>query len=263
MRIKLGIDLGTSNVVTAYMKGDQLYLYNWVRIARGSRLPAFVQLRANKVVVGEGARRAWERGRADCYRRFKMRIGEEDSRLPISAEQLMTHLVEQVKRNIVGSDTRISEISGIESVVVTVPHRWTGKQRQATRAAVLEAGLPVARLVSEPIAAAAYYAHVQKLTKPEIVLVCDMGGGTFDVTLTEIQVRGRSKVVISNGGKSCKKRKRRSAAPYTRLRRRLHPKGMIIQLLRVSWLVMRRRSYVNGKKRSREQSRRLRVDKGR
>ena len=187
MRIKLGIDMGTSNVVVAYMKGELLYLHNWVKIAKGKRLPAFVQFRDNKVVVGDAARYAWEKGKSNCYRRFKMRIGQEDSQSSVSPSRLMAHLVEAVKRNIVGSKTHISDISGIESVVVTVPHRWTTTQRQATRAAVLDVGLPVARLVSEPIAAAAYYAYMRKLTNPEIVLVCDMGGGTFDVTLTEIQ----------------------------------------------------------------------------
>lgn len=198
MRVKLGIDLGTSNVVAAYMRGDTLFSYDWGELGQGFLLPAFVQSRAEQILTGRLARSAWERGEPGCYWRFKMNIGRDNDQSPVRAEQLMTYLAETVRRSILGSATHISEISDIESAVITVPHGWKENQRRATQAAVQAAGIPVTRLVSEPVAAAAYYAYVRKPTTSETVLVCDMGGGTFDITLTEIQP-GRKIRVVEHG----------------------------------------------------------------
>lgn len=199
MRIKMGIDLGTSNVVVAYMKGGQLVSHDWGALGQGVLLPAFVQYRNGKVMnVGKPARRAWQKGESGCYRRFKMEIGRQKRPAPVSAEQLMTFLVAEIKRQLLPSETNVSEIKEIESVVITVPHGWQDSQRRATRRAVEQAGLKVKRLVSEPVAAAAYYAYARQLTKKETVLVCDMGGGTFDITLTEVQP-GRKIQVLEHG----------------------------------------------------------------
>ena len=198
MQVKLGIDLGTSNVVVAYVDGERPVCYAWEDLGQDALLPSYVQLRSDRVVVGRPARRAWEHGEPACHRRFKMHLGRTDGRSP-TAEVLMTHLVEAVRRRMLPDDAeRVSKIESIKSVIVTVPHGWSEAQRQATLAAVERGGLRVARLISEPVAAAAYYAHLYRLSTPETVLVCDMGGGTFDIALVRVEPTRRI-YVVDNG----------------------------------------------------------------
>jgi len=188
MQTCLGIDLGTSNVVVAYINGEQPVAQGWSGTGIGDEylVPSYVQLRNGQVLIGRPARRAWEKGEPNCYRRFKMNIGRDQGTAPVDAAQLMTHLVENIKNKLLPSETNVTPITEIAAPVITVPHGWSEGQRAATRAAVTRAGIPVARVVSEPIAAAAYYAYARRLEQPETVLVCDMGGGTFDITLTEV-----------------------------------------------------------------------------
>jgi molecular chaperone DnaK len=201
MGIQIGIDLGTSNVVVAYMRGNELNPFYWGTIGQDVQLPAFVQYCGSKALVGVPARTAWSKAEEGCYRRFKMHIGREQHDASVSAEHLMTLLAEAIRNALLGNETLITSVKGIESVVITVPHGWKENQRRATRNAVEKAGLTVRRLLSEPVAAAAYYAYARKITAPETVLVCDMGGGTFDITLTRVEP-GRKIRVLEHGSET-------------------------------------------------------------
>src|SRR5438132_642685 len=141
MRVKLGIDLGTSNVVIAYMKAGQLCAVEWEPIGNGVLLPAYVQFRNGDVVCGKQARYAWEQGETGTHRRFKMLIGRDPAASPTAVE-LMSALIRAARQNLIGNERLVSEISEIESAVITVPHGWKEDQRRHTRTAVEDAGIP-------------------------------------------------------------------------------------------------------------------------
>jgi molecular chaperone DnaK len=195
MRVVLGLDLGTSNLVAAYRKGDALLAHDWRGMGHGFLLPAYVQLGADRVRVGRGARNNWLHGEPNCHRRFKMRIGREAKHSGVSAFRLLKELVLAARSAILGGASYLSEITEIDSAVITVPHAWNEEQRLETRRAVVAAGVPVRRVLSEPVAAAAYYAYLRRYRNAASVLVCDMGGGTFDISLAEIRPGSRTRVV--------------------------------------------------------------------
>jgi molecular chaperone DnaK len=187
MRVVLGLDLGTSNLVAAYRKNDALLAYDWGDMGDGFLLPAYVQLGSDGVVVGDLARTSWQQGEPNCYRRFKMRIGRVTGETGMSASRLLKELVLAARAAMLGGERYMSEITEIDSAVITVPHAWNEAQRLETRRAVEAAGVPVRRVLSEPVAAAAYYAYLRRRRDSANVLVCDMGGGTFDISLAEIR----------------------------------------------------------------------------
>jgi molecular chaperone DnaK (HSP70) len=215
MNIKLGIDLGTSNVVVATIPPgiDKPYVYDcW---EDGScLLPSYVWLESeDNPIVGKIAKDEWERGAENCYRRFKLDMGRGISYAPgITPERLTQHLIEQIKNTLLGGEQSVGEIDAIDEVVVTVPHGWLPDQREATKKAVTDAGLKVKELVSEPVAAAAYYSYFHKKggkqTTPhpgplpngegeDVVLVCDIGGGTFDISLVRVLENRKIEVIDS------------------------------------------------------------------
>jgi len=198
MRIRIGLDFGTSNVVVAYPQGDQVNVHSWGLLGDGHLLPSYVQLTARGTSIGAPARQAWERGDSNAYRRFKLRLGRalESAEGP-TAQELTTHLIRELVRNLIASPTYVSDILAIESAVVTVPHAWTPTQREATRVAVEAAGLSVSRLLDEPVAAAVHFARLRQLPTSETLLICDMGAGTFDVT--QVQVEGMKMTVWPRG----------------------------------------------------------------
>lgn len=156
MNIKLGIDLGTSNVVVATMKENALYEFD---LGEGFLLPSYVYFESEDTpIVGEIAKDEWERGAENCYRRFKLDMGRGISYAPgITPERLTQYLIEHIQKTLLGGEQSVGEIDAIDEVVVTVPHGWLPDQREATKKAVTDAGLNVKELVSELVAAAAYY----------------------------------------------------------------------------------------------------------
>ncbi len=178
----IGIDLGTTNSCVAVMDGGT---YTIIPNSDGERTtPSVVNIKENgEVVVGTIAKR--------------QAITQPDS----TVSSIKTHMGENYKVNIHGKEYTPQEISAkilqklkkdaesylgeeVKEAVITVPAYFTDAQRQATKDAGEIAGLKVERIVNEPTAAALAYGIDKKAN--EKVLVFDLGGGTFDVSVLEI-----------------------------------------------------------------------------
>ena len=178
----IGIDLGTTNSCVAIMEGGSA---NIITNAEGARTtPSVVNIKDNgEIVVGEIAKR--------------QAITNPNSTIA----SIKTHMGSDYKVNVNGKDYTPQEISAmtlrklkkdaeaylgeeIKEAVITVPAYFTDAQRQATKDAGAIAGLEVKRIINEPTAAALAYGLDKK--KEEKVLVFDLGGGTFDVSVLEI-----------------------------------------------------------------------------
>ena len=178
----IGIDLGTTNSCVAVMEGGNFTI---IPNSDGARTtPSVVNIKSNgEIIVGEIAKR--------------QAITEPEA----TVASIKTHMGENYKVNIHGKDYTPQEISAmilkklkkdaeaylgetVTEAVITVPAYFTDAQRQATKDAGEIAGLKVDRIINEPTAAALCYGLDKK--KEEKVLVFDLGGGTFDVSVLEI-----------------------------------------------------------------------------
>jgi len=222
----VGIDLGTTNSLVAYMEGDKPVVIPGVD---GSNLvPSIVALdvvdsnaeqTARSVTVGNSARRAlienperaiysvkrlMGRGLEDVQEELKLfpfhladdieagevlriRLGE----LTFTPSEISAYILRQLKRN---AERYFG--APVKKAVITVPAYFNDAQRQATRDAGRMAGLDVLRLVNEPTAAALAYGLDR--AKEGIIAVYDLGGGTFDISILKLN-DGIFEVIATNG----------------------------------------------------------------
>jgi molecular chaperone DnaK len=178
----VGIDLGTTNSVVAILEGgDPTVITN----AEGSRTtPSVVAFAKNsEVLVGEVAKRQAVTNVDRTIRSVKRQMGTDwtvsiDSK-KFTAQQISAFILQKLKRD---AEAYLGE--KITDAVITVPAYFNDAQRQATKEAGQIAGLNVLRIINEPTAAALAY-HLDKESEATI-LVFDLGGGTFDVSLLEV-----------------------------------------------------------------------------
>ena len=200
----IGIDLGTTNSCVAIMEGDQpKVLIN----SQGSRItPSVVGFRENgEVVIGQNAKNQQVTNPKNTVFSVKRFMGRRHSEVE-SEEKMVPYEVtggkdEYVKVKIRGKEYTPEEISArvltdlkktaedylgekVTEAVITVPAYFNDAQRQATKNAGEIAGLKVLRVLPEPTAAALAYGIDKK--KDEKVLVFDLGGGTFDVSILDV-----------------------------------------------------------------------------
>ena len=220
----IGIDLGTTNSVVAVMEGTEVKV---IPNAEGNRLTPSVVAFTDKseTIVGEPARRqAVTNPRRTVFsvKRFMgRRHSEVESEEKIVPYQVVGGANEYVKVQIGDQQFTPQEISAkvlrklkeaaesylghrVSKAVITVPAYFNDAQRQATKDAGQIAGLEVARIINEPTAAALAYGLDK--TKDQKIIVFDLGGGTFDVSVLEVAMshddENNSKVfeVISTSG---------------------------------------------------------------
>ncbi|MFH8607328.1 molecular chaperone DnaK [Streptomyces sp. NPDC018029] len=195
----VGIDLGTTNSVVAVLEGGEPTV---VANAEGARTtPSVVAFAKNgDVLVGEVAKRQAVTNVERTARSVKRHMGDSGWRFPESgsvdgtrytAQELSARVLQKLKRD---AEAYLGE--DVTDAVVTVPAYFDDTQRQATKEAGEIAGLNVLRIINEPTAAALAYG----LDKgdDQTVLVFDLGGGTFDVSLLEMG-EGVIEVKATNG----------------------------------------------------------------
>jgi len=180
----VGIDLGTTNSVVAVLEaGEPVVVPN----AEGSRTtPSVVGFsKNNEILVGEVAKRQAITNPDRTIRSVKRHMGDKDWSIDIdgkgwTAQEVSAQILLKLKRDAEGylGDT-------VTQAVITVPAYFDDAQRQATKEAGQVAGLEVLRIINEPTAAALAYG-LDKQHEEQTVLVFDLGGGTFDVSLMEI-----------------------------------------------------------------------------
>ncbi len=178
----VGIDFGTTNSALATLENHSPFL---VPNAEGTlTTPSVVAFaKSGDVFVGQSAKNQAVTNADRTFRSVKRRIGTDWKTPPIdgqryTAQEIAARILAKLKH-----DAEDGLSARITDVVLTVPAYFTDHQRQATKEAAEIAGLNVLRLLSEPTAAAL----ASGLGAPDeaTVLVCDLGGGTFDVSLLE------------------------------------------------------------------------------
>jgi molecular chaperone DnaK len=179
----VGIDLGTTNSVVSVLEGgDPVVVAN----SEGSRTtPSVVAFARNgEVLVGQPAKNQAVTNVDRTVRSVKRHMGtdwsiEIDGK-KYTAQEISARILMKLKRD---AESYLGE--DIKDAVITVPAYFNDAQRQATKEAGQIAGLNVLRIVNEPTAAALAYG-LDKGEKEQTILVFDLGGGTFDVSLLEI-----------------------------------------------------------------------------
>jgi molecular chaperone DnaK len=179
----VGIDLGTTNSCVSVLEGGEATV---IANAEGSRTtPSIVAFAKNgEVLVGEVAKRQAVTNPDRTVRSVKREMGTNwsidiDSK-QYSPQEISARVLMKLKRD---AEAYLGE--QIADAVVTVPAYFSDAQRQATKEAGEIAGLNVLRIINEPTAAALAYG-LDKGSKEQTVLVFDLGGGTFDVSLLDI-----------------------------------------------------------------------------
>jgi molecular chaperone DnaK len=180
----VGIDLGTTNSVVAVLEGGEPTV---IANAEGSRTtPSVVAFAKNgEVLVGEVAKRQAVTNVDRTVRSVKRHIGtdwkKEIDGKNYTPQEISARVLQKLKRD---AEAYLGE--EVTDAVVTVPAYFEDAQRQATKEAGTIAGLNVLRIINEPTAAALAYG-LDKGEREQTILVFDLGGGTFDVSLLEIE----------------------------------------------------------------------------
>ena len=180
----VGIDLGTTNSCVSVLEGGEAKV---IPNSEGSRTtPSVVAFAKNgEVLVGQPAKNQAVTNVDRTIRSVKRHIGSDWKSNDIDGKQytpqeISDHVLMKLKRD---AEAYLSE--PVTDAVITVPAYFNDAQRQATKDAGQIAGLNVLRIVNEPTAAALAYG-LEKADKEQTILVFDLGGGTFDVSLLEI-----------------------------------------------------------------------------
>ncbi|MGH2830642.1 MAG: Hsp70 family protein, partial [Actinomycetota bacterium] len=180
----VGIDLGTTNSVVAVLEGGDAGV---VANAEGARTtPSVVAFaKTGEILVGEVAKRQAITNPDRTIRSIKRQMGRKDWTIDIDGK---TWTPQEISAQVLGKLKRDAESylgAKVTQAVITVPAYFDDSQRQATKEAGQIAGLEVLRIINEPTAAALAYG-LDKGATDHTVLVFDLGGGTFDVSLLEI-----------------------------------------------------------------------------
>lgn len=216
MPVKVGLDFGTTTSILSYLDGSELSAFHYGGKSGGTPyIPSVVAYMPKSLFTGQLAVHMLTEG-ASLYRYFKMLLTEEKSehwpeaygpyvREGLSPAQVAADFISELisgsspgRRRLAPGKAdaqafRPSLGQEIEGLVVSVPQVWSEPRahgRQQLRTIVSDLGLPLMQLISEPVAAAAYFAYRYRKAQGEQysgnLLVCDMGGGTFDVTLCRL-----------------------------------------------------------------------------
>ncbi|HEX7098394.1 MAG TPA: molecular chaperone DnaK [Acidimicrobiia bacterium] len=178
----VGIDLGTTNSVIAALEGGEPVI---IPNAEGSRTtPSVVAFKEGEVLVGEVAKRQAITNPDKTVRSVKRHMGENTWRIEAEGksytpQEISARILMKLKR-----DAEAYLGTEVTDAVITVPAYFNDAQRQATKEAGQIAGLNVLRIINEPTAASLAYGLDKE--GDQTILVFDLGGGTFDVSVLEI-----------------------------------------------------------------------------
>ena len=178
----IGIDLGTTNSCVAVMEGGNFAI---IPNSDGGRTtPSVVNIKDNgEIIVGEIAKRQAITNPDSTVISIKTHMGS-DYKVDINGKSYTPQEISAMILKKLKKDAEAYLGEEVTEAVITVPAYFTDAQRQATKDAGEIAGLKVQRIINEPTAAALSYGMDKK--KEEKVLVFDLGGGTFDVSVLEI-----------------------------------------------------------------------------
>ena len=178
----IGIDLGTTNSCVAVMEAGEAKV---IPNAEGVRTtPSVVAFKGDEILVGEVAKRQAITN-PNTVSSIKRHMGDANYRVDINGkkytpQEISAMILQNLKKT---AESYLGE--KVDKAVITVPAYFNDAQRQATKDAGKIAGLEVMRIINEPTAAALAYG-IDKMDKEQTVLVFDLGGGTFDVSILSL-----------------------------------------------------------------------------
>ncbi|WP_425379771.1 molecular chaperone DnaK [Spiroplasma endosymbiont of Stenodema calcarata] len=177
----IGIDLGTTNSCVAVMEGNE---FKVLENPEGQRTtPSVVSFKNDEIIVGDAAKRQAVTN-PNTISSIKRKMGTTEkvyvNSKDYSPEQISAEILRYLKNY---AEKKLGQ--KVSKAVITVPAYFNDAQRQATKDAGKIAGLEVERIINEPTAAALAYG-IDKVEKEQKVLVYDLGGGTFDVSILDL-----------------------------------------------------------------------------
>ena len=178
----IGIDLGTTNSCVAVLEGGEPKV---ITNAEGNRTtPSVVAFKGDEELVGEVAKRQAVTNVKNTISSIKRKMGTsekvEANGKKWTPEEISAKILSKLKKD---AESYLGE--KVTKAVITVPAYFNDAERQATKNAGKIAGLEVERIINEPTAAALAYG-LDKQDKLQTILVYDLGGGTFDVSILEL-----------------------------------------------------------------------------
>lgn len=220
--MKIGIDLGTSNTVVSTFTNGKIQPLKKFQMYSSSEMSAIIpsiQLEYQdnssslSAIIGGSGKHYCGYNAIETFidyyenepEKLKNSIIHAEYKRQIGNSLDSSHSTTKMIDFIISNIHKSQEITGnvIEGLVVTVPHEWSpeSEARNATREAVdkNKFGVPLIRLVSEPIAASAYYAYIRKEKVKEVIIICDIGGGTQDYTLCKIYTDNSIQILDNDG----------------------------------------------------------------
>lgn len=190
----IGIDLGTTNSAVAVLEGKEAKI---ITNPEGNRTtPSVVSFKNGETQVGEVAKRQAITN-PNTISSIKRHMGEADYKVEVEGKKYTPQEISAMILQYIKDYAESYLGEKVSQAVITVPAYFNDGQRQATKDAGKIAGLKVERIVNEPTAAALAYG-LDKLDKDEKILVFDLGGGTFDVSILELG-DGVFEVLSTNG----------------------------------------------------------------
>jgi len=189
----IGIDLGTTNSCVAVMEGGEAKVI--ANPEGGRTTPSVVAFKDGEIQVGEVAKRQVVTN-PETVQSVKRKMGTNEkvhvNEKDYSPEEISAMILQNLKAS---AESYLGE--SVTEAVITVPAYFNDAERQATKDAGKIAGLDVKRIINEPTAAALAYG-IDKTDKDQTILVYDLGGGTFDVSVLELS-EGTFEVVSTAG----------------------------------------------------------------
>ena len=199
-RIVVGIDLGTTNTLATYMKNGKIQYFKFGGSSK--MLPSVLYVEEDgSLLIGDKAKKKGVSDPNNCIKSSKTYMGDVTKTWKCRGKtftptDVATEILKEVRRAII-KKMKCKETTPIEAVI-TIPAYFTTNQTEATRKAGIDSGFKVRRIVTEPMAAAV--AAINELEDQKKLLVVDLGGGTFDLSVLEQDKKTNKYVTISTGG---------------------------------------------------------------
>ena len=180
----IGIDLGTTNSVLALVRGGAPAL---IPVGSDTLLPSIVGIdERGDVMVGRPARNQWVAAPERTVRSIKRKMGSTET-VNLAGQELTPQEISAFILRTIAQAASQAVGQPVSRAVITVPAYFNEVQRQATIEAGEIAGLTVERIINEPTAAALAYGYGVGITDEQRrILVFDLGGGTFDVSIIDL-----------------------------------------------------------------------------
>ena len=190
----IGIDLGTTNSCVSVMEGGEAKV---IPNPEGNRTtPSVVAFKNGERIVGDAAKRQLITNKDTVYS-IKRLMGT-DKKVTLEGKEYTPQEISAMILTYLKNYAEAYLGEKVEKAVITVPAYFNDAQRQATKDAGKIAGLDVVRIINEPTASALAFGSDKETSKEQKILVYDLGGGTFDVSILDI-ADGTFEVLSTNG----------------------------------------------------------------